>query len=269
MQWLAQVCVRRPVLATVIVLSLVVIGYFGYTKLGVDLFPKVDFPVVTITLQEDGASPEEIETDVVDKVEEAVNTIAGIDQLNSTSYEGFGVIAVTFVLEKDIDVAVQEVRDKVSGVLSQLPTDMRAPVVDKIDPDSAPILQIALSSPGNIRDTTEYADKVLRRQLENITGVGQVTVVGGRKRQINIDLDPVKMQAYGITAVEVQNSLRTQNIQVPGGNVDQNSRKLTLRTQGRVLTSAEFAGIVIGKRDATPIRISDIGVVDDGVEEGD
>ncbi len=267
MQWLAQVCVRRPVLATVIVLSLVVIGYFGYTKLGVDLFPKVDFPVVTITLQEDGASPEEIETDVVDKVEEAVNTIAGIDQLNSTSYEGFGVIAVTFVLEKDIDVAVQEVRDKVSGVLSQLPTDMRAPVVDKIDPDSAPILQIALSSPGNIRDTTEYADKVLRRQLENITGVGQVTVVGGRKRQINIDLDPVKMQAYGITAVEVQNSLRTQNIQVPGGNVDQNSRKLTLRTQGRVLTSAEFAGIVIGKRDATPIRISDIGVVDDGVEE--
>jgi hydrophobic/amphiphilic exporter-1 (mainly G- bacteria), HAE1 family len=267
MQWLAQVCVRRPVLATVIVLSLVVIGFFGYTKLGVDLFPKVDFPIVTITLQEDGASPEEIETDVVDKVEEAVNTIAGIDQLNSTSYEAFGVIGVTFVLEKDIDVAVQEVRDKVSGVLSQLPTDMRAPVVDKIDPDASPILQIALSSPGNIRETTEYADKVLRRQLENITGVGQVTIVGGQKRQINIDIDPVKLQAYGMTAIDVQNALRNQNIQVPGGDVDQRSRKLTLRTQGRVLSSAEFANIVVGKRESTPVRISDIGVVDDGVEE--
>ncbi len=267
MQWLAEVCVRRPVFATVIVLSLVVIGLFGYTKLGVDLFPKVDFPVVTITVQEDGASPEEIETDVVDKIEEAVNTISGIDQLNSTSYEGFGVVGVTFVLEKDINVAAQEVRDKVNGVLSQLPLDVRAPVVDKIDPDASPILQISLSSSGNIRDTTEYADKILRRQLENITGVGQVTIVGGQKRQININLDPVKMQSFDLTAVDVQNALKNQNIQVPGGDVDQNTRKLTLRTQGRVLTAAEFAKIVVGKRDTTPIRISDIGVVDDGVEE--
>jgi HAE1 family hydrophobic/amphiphilic exporter-1 len=267
MQWLAEVCVRRPVFATVIVLSLVVIGMFGYTKLGVDLFPKVDFPNVTITIQEDGASPEEIETDVVDKVEEAVNTISGIDQLNSTSYEGFGVIAVTFVLEKDIDIAEQEVRDKVNGVLSQLPLDIRAPVVDKIDPDASPILQIALSSPGNIRDTTEYADKVLRRQLENTTGVGQVTIVGGQKRQINIDLDPVKMQSFNLTAIDIQNALKNQNIQVPGGDVDQNTRKLTLRTQGRVQTAAEFSKIVVGKRDVTPIRISDIGVVIDGAEE--
>src|SRR5579871_4456768 len=153
MQWLAEICVRRPVFATVIVLALVVIGAFGYTKLGVDRFPKVDFPNVTITLQEDGASPEEIETDVVDKVEEAVNTISGIDQLNSTSYEGFGVIIVTFVLEKDVDVAAQEVRDKVNGVLAQLPTDIKPPVVDKIDPDASPIMQVALSAPGNIRDT--------------------------------------------------------------------------------------------------------------------
>ena len=267
MQWLAEICVRRPVFATVIVLSLVVIGLFGYTKLGVDLFPKVDFPIVTITIQEDGASPEEIETDVVDKVEEAVNTIAGIDQLNSTSYEGVGVIGVTFVLEKDIDTAVQEVRDKVNGVLSQLPLDIRSPVVDKIDPDASPIMQIALSAPGSVRDTTEYADKVLRRQLENIAGVGQVTIIGGRKRQINIDLDPVKMQAYNLTAVDVQNALKNQNIQVPGGDVDQNTRKLTLRTQGRVLTPAEFSKIVVGKRDTTPIKISDIGAVDDGVEE--
>ncbi len=267
MQWLAEVCVRRPVLATVIVLSLVVVGLFGYTKLGVDLFPKVDFPNITITIQEDGASPEEIETDVVDKVEEAVNTISGIDQLNSTSYEGVGIVVVTFVLEKDINVAAQEVRDKVNGVLSQLPLDIRPPVVDKIDPDASPIMQIALSSKGNIRDITEYADKVLRRQLENTTGVGQVTIVGGQKRQINIDLDPVKMQSFNLTAIDVQNALKAQNIQVPGGDVDQSTRKLTLRTQGRVLKSADFAKIVVGKRDITPIKIADIGTVDDGVEE--
>ncbi len=267
MQWLAEVCVRRPVFATVIVLSLVVIGFFGYTKLGVDLFPKVDFPVVTVQIQEDGASPEEIETDVVDKVEEAVNTISGIDQLNSTSYEGYGIVVVTFVLEKDIDVAVQEVRAKVNGVLNQLPTDIKSPIVDKIDPDSAPILQIALTAHGNSRDITEYADKVLRRQLENTAGVGQVTVLGGNKRQINIDLDPVKMQSYNLTAVDIQNALASQNIQVPGGDVDQHTRKLTLRTQGRVLTPADFEKIVVGKRDVTPIRISDVGSVEDGVQE--
>ena len=148
-----------------------------------------------------------------------------------------------------------------------MPLDIRPPVVDKIDPDASPILQLALSSPGNIRDTTEYADKVLRRQLENISGVGQVTIIGGQKRQINIDLDPVKMQSFNLTAIDVQNALKNQNIQVPGGDVDQNTRKLTLRTEGRVQTAAEFSKIVVGKRDVTPIRISDIGVVDDGAEE--
>ena len=241
MQWLAEICVRRPVFATVIILALTVVGYFGYTKLGVDRFPKVDFPTVTITLREDGASPEEIETDVIDKVEEAVNTISGIDTLNSTSYEGVGVIIVTFQLEKDINIATQEVRDKVSGVLPDLPQDIKAPIVDKVDPDAAPILEVALSSPGNVRDTTEYADKILRRQLENVSGVGQVTLLGGRKRQINIILDPDKLRAVNLTAIDVQRALQSQNIQVPGGKVDQNTRELTLRTHGRVEKSRRIS----------------------------
>ena len=172
MQWLAQICVRRPVFATVLVLSLVVVGIFGYSSLGVDRFPKVDFNIVTVTVREDGASPEEIETDVVDKIEQAVNTVSGIDQLTSTSYEGVGVVIVTFTLEKDINVAAQEVRDKVSTAIPDLPVDIKTPIVDKVDPDASPILEIALSAPGNIRDTTEYADKVLRRRLESINGVG-------------------------------------------------------------------------------------------------
>ncbi len=267
MQWLANISVRRPVFATVLILSLVVVGIFSYFKLGVDRFPKVDFPNVVITLREDGASPEEIETEVVDKVEEAVNTISSIDQLSSTSYEGVGQIIVTFQLEKDINVAVQEVRDKVSGVIPNLPTDLKPPVVDKVDPDASPILDIALSSKGSIRDTTEFADKVLRRQIESISGVGQVTVVGGRARQINLFLDPDRMKSLSITTADVQRSLVSQNIQVPGGDVDQNTRKLTLRTHGRVQSPAEFGEIIITKRGGASVRIKDVARVEDSVEE--
>ncbi len=267
MQKLAEVCVRRPVFATVIVLSLVVIGIFSYFRLGVDRFPKVDFPIVTITVREDGASPQEIETDVVDKIEEAVNTVSGIDQLNSTSYDGVGQVVVTFVLEKDINIALQEVRDKVNGTLPVLPLDIKSPVVDKVDPDAAPILEVALSAPGNIRDITEYADKHLRRQLENISGVGQVTILGGRKRQINVVLDPQKLQSYNLTAIDVQRALATQNIQIPGGQVDQTTRELTLRTRGRLQSTNAFENLVIATRESTPIHVSDVARVEDSTEE--
>jgi HAE1 family hydrophobic/amphiphilic exporter-1 len=269
MQWLAEICVRRPVFATVIILSLVVVGYFGYTNLGVDRFPKVDFPIVTVVIREDGASPEEIETDVVDKVEEAVNTISGIDTLTSSSFDGVGQVAITFQLEKNIDVAVEEVRSKVNGVIPDLPLDIKAPVIDKVDPDAAAILNIALSAPPsvNVRDITEYADKRLRRQIESIEGVGQVTILGGRKRQININLDPYKLRAFNLTSADVQRALENQNIQVPGGQVDQNTRKLTLRTHGRVQTPEQFNDIIVAQKNGAFIRIRDVGQTDDGTEE--
>ena len=267
MQWLAEICVRRPVFATVIILALSVIGFFGYTKLGTDRFPKVDFPIVTVVLQQDGASPEEMETEVVDKVEEAVNTVSGIDQLQSTSYEGYAVVSVTFQLEKNIDVAAQEVRDKVNGITNNLPTDLKPPVIDKVDTDASAIIEYALSSPGNIRDTTEYADKVLRRQIESINGVGQVNLVGGRKRQVNLLIDPDKLRAYNLSPIDLQKTLAAQNLQVPGGIVDQDTRELTLRTYGRVPASDEFGGIVIKKNGDTPIRISDVARVVDSVED--
>ncbi len=267
MQKLAEVCVRRPVFATVLILTLVVVGAFSYFRLGVDRFPKVDFPIVTITVRQDGASPQELETDVVDKIEEAVNTVSGIDTLSSTSYEGLAVVAVSFQLEKPIDVAIQEVRDKVSGVIPQLPLDVKTPVVDKVDPDASPIMQIALSSPGNIRDTSEYADKVLRRQIESISGVGQVLLIGARKRQINVILDPQRLKAYNLTSADVQRALQSQNIQVPGGTIDQNTRELTLRTKGRLDSPAAFDGLVIKKQGPSPVRIRDVGRTEDGVEE--
>ncbi len=267
MQWLAEVCVRRPVFATVIVLTLVVVGFFTYTKLGVDLFPKVDFPTVTVTVQEDGASPRDIETNVIDKIEEQVNTISDIDTLTSSSFQNFGQVIITFHLRKNIDVAVEEVRAKVNEVLPQLPSDVKPPIVDKVDPDASPIMQIALSAPYSIRDITTYADQVLRRRIESVAGVGQVTILGGRKRQINVYLDPNKLRQYNLTAVDVENSLVAQNLEAPGGQVDQGDRKITLQINGRVRIPSQFNDIVIAQRNGAFIRVSDVGVVHDGMEE--
>src|SRR5438045_7136250 len=198
MHKLAEICCQRPVFATVIILPLVVVGYFAYLQLGVDRFPKVDIPTITITTRLVGAAPEEIETDITDKIEEAVNTISGIDQLQSVSSEGTSQVIVSFELEKDIDVAAQEVRDKVNTILRDLPKDADPPIIQKIDPDAVPVIAIALNGPAPIRDITEYADKKLRRRLESINGGGQVLIVGGRPRQTNVVTATGKMSAAGV-----------------------------------------------------------------------
>src|SRR5258706_15082285 len=199
MQWLAALSVRRPVFATVLILSLTVIGAFSFMRLGVDRFPKVDFPTIVVTTVQPGASPEQVETEITDKIEEAVNTISGIDELRSVSSEGVSQVIIAFLLEKDGDVAAQEVRDKLNGVLPQLPKTIQQPRVDRFDPDAAPVMSLALTADKPVRDITEYADKVLRRQLESLNGVGQVVVTGGRERQINIRLDADRLRAYNRT----------------------------------------------------------------------
>ena len=166
MQWLAELCVRRPVFASVLILSLVVVGAFAFGQLGIDRLPQVDFPTVTVTTRLPGAAPEQAESEVTDKVEEAVNTISGIDQLNSNSAEGISQVIVTFHLEKNADVAAQEVRDRINRILPQLPRTILQPTIEKQDPDAAPILTIAVTAKKPIRDVTEHTDKVLRRRLE-------------------------------------------------------------------------------------------------------
>src|SRR5215831_1613949 len=162
MQWLAELCVKRPVFATVLILSLSVVGIFAFTKLGVDQYPKIDLPTILITTVQQGAAPEQIETEVTDKIEEAVNTISGIDELRSSSSEGVSQVIITFLLDKDIDVAAQEVRDKINGALPLLPKTIQQPRVDRMDPDAAPVLSLALSASNRpVREITEYADKVL------------------------------------------------------------------------------------------------------------
>ena len=234
MQWLAALCVRRPVFASVLVLSITVIGLFGYTQLGIDRFPKVDFPTILITTRQSGAAPEQIETEISDKIEEAVNTISGLDELRSTSAEGVSIVAASFVLEKNVDIAAQEVRDKVNRVLPELPRNIFQPVIEKLDTDAAPVLGIAVSAPRPVREVTEYADKVLRRRLETVNGVGQVLVLGGRQRQINLWLDGSRLRAYNVTVTDVARALQSQNVEIPGGRLEQGPVTLSLRTRGRV-----------------------------------
>lgn len=269
MQKLAEISVRRPVFATVIVLALVVTGAFSYLKLGVDRFPDVEFPWVTITTVLPGAAPEEIETELTDKIEEAVNTISGIDELYSVSTENVSSVQIGFVLEKDADVAAQEVRDKVSAILGELPADAEPPIIQKIDADAEPVIAIALSGPASEREISEYADKQLRRRLEVISGVGQVTIVGARPRQINIIPDPAKMNALGLTAAELIQALQSQNIQIPGGKVEQGIRDLTLRTYGRVQTPEEFGTIPVTTRNGYAVRLREVARIEDGVAEVD
>jgi HAE1 family hydrophobic/amphiphilic exporter-1 len=267
MQWLANICVRRPVFASVLILALTVIGAFAFLQLGLDRFPKVDFPTVLVTTRQPGASPEQIETEVTDKIEEALNTISGIDDLRSTSSEGMSLVIVSFLLEKDVNVAAQEVRDKINGVLPQLPTTIEQPTVEKMDPDAAPVLMLAVSANQPVREITEYADKVLRRRLESVSGVGQVLVLGGRERQINIWLDAARLQAYNLTVTDVSRALQRQNAEIPGGRIEEGPRTLTLRTLGRVPSIDVFNDIVIRQQMGHPVLLRDVARVEDGMAD--
>ncbi len=269
MQWLAEISLERPVFATVLVLSLVVVGAFSYVNLGVDRFPKVDFPTVSVITTQQGAAPEEIETEITEKIERAVNTISAIDELRSVSSEGISQVFVQFELEKDADVAAQEVRDKINEVLPELPSDAEQPVIAKFDTDSAPVLFVAVSANRPIRELSEFADKTIRRELESLPGVGQVTIVGGRLRQVNLWLDPSRLRAYGLTMAGVTQAVANQNLQQPGGSLEQGNRTLTVRMKGRVNSVPEFDGLVVATRNGAQITLRDVGYAEDGVEEAE
>ena len=267
MQKLAQICIRRPVFATMLILALVVLGVSAYMKLGVDLYPKVDIPVVTITTTLRGASPEEVETQVTKRIEEAVNTTSGIDELRSLSAEGISLVFVSFVLEKDPDVGAQEIRDKVAGIARDLPKDVDPPLIEKIATDASPVISVAVSSGRDLRETTKIVDDQVKKNIESIDGVGQVRFIGDRARQIQVWLDGEKLYSYNLNIDQVRGALAAQNVEIPGGRVDQGARELSLRTLGRIERPADFAGIAVATVNGSPVHIRDIGTVEDGVEE--
>ncbi len=267
MQWLAEVCVKRPVFATMLILSLMVVGAFSFFTLGVDLFPKVDFPTLTITTVNTGSSPQEIETEITEKIEEVVNTVSGIDELRSTSLEGLSQVFVQFELEKDVNVAAQEVENRVQQAIPNLPETAEQPTVLKLDSDVAPVLRIVVSAPMSLREVTDIAKNKVKERIESINGVGQVNIIGGRERQINVWVDPDKMRSFNVTPAEVTGAIRIQNLEFPGGRVDEGARELNVRTLGKIREVEDFENVVVANRGGYEVKVKDLGTVEDGAEE--
>jgi HAE1 family hydrophobic/amphiphilic exporter-1 len=267
MQRLAEISIRRPVFACMIILALVVVGVASYVRLGVDRFPSVDLPNVTVRTTLPGASPEEVETIISQPIEEVVNTVEGIDELRSVSGRGTSFVMATFNLDRDIDVAAQDVRDRVATVLKRLPKEIDPPIISKFNNEDSPILTIAVSGDRSLRELTEIADKIVKVQLERSVGVGEVRIVGGLERAINVWIDADRLAAYQIPITVVRDAIQRQNADIPGGNVTSGAREQVLRTMGRITDSEAFNDLVITTVGGSPIRVRDIGRAEDGTKE--
>jgi len=268
--WISDLSIRRPVLAVMVIGALVALGWVSLQRIGVDLFPRVEFPFVTVNTVLEGASSDAVEIDVTDPIEAQVNTIAGIKSLQSQSFEGASQIVIEFGLSENGDVKAQDVRDKVNLALRDLPTDAEQPIIQKIDPDAEPILSVMLSGDMPMRDLTEFADKTIKERLQRVSGVGQVSILGGRKRQIRVWLDADKMRAYGVTADDVVNALRRENADMPGGNMQLSGEhtEFGVKTKGEVKTVEEFNKVVVSFRQlALPTLLGDVARIEDGAED--
>ncbi|MBC8142326.1 MAG: efflux RND transporter permease subunit [Armatimonadetes bacterium] len=268
MQALAKLCVNRPVFAGVIILMLVVVGAFAVPQLGIDRFPTIDFPSAVITTVIPGATPEEVDSEVTDELEKQIGSVAGIDTIQSSSSEGISVVQIQFTLETNGDTGAADVRSKIDQAIRNLPDEAERPVVLKIGGDSSPVIQFVLAGEGaSIRDLTEYADKTLRPQIESQNGVGEVQIIGGRLRQINVQVDPYRLRSLGLSVIDLQNALRAQNAQVPGGFLDQGDRRVSVRTRSRAETLAELRNIVVKQTGTRAIRLGEVAIIEDGEEE--
>src|SRR6266571_1813794 len=267
MQKLAEVCIKRPVFATMLIMAFVVVGAASWFKLGVDRFPAVDLPTVSVRVELPGASTEELETQVAQRLEEQINTIQGINELRSISGNGAAVVIVTFNLNRQIDVAAQDVRDKVAIAMRNLPREILAPIVSKFDNDQAPVVTIALSGDRSLRELTEIADKTARPLLERSTGVGEVRIVGGLPRAVSVWVDPDRLAAYQIPITNVRDAIVRQNADLPGGNVTAGLNEASLRTMGRIAEPRAFNDLVVATLNGVPVRVRDIGFAEDGTKE--
>ena len=252
---------------TLVALALVVFGIVAFPRLALDLFPKVDFPVVNITTKLVGASPEIMEIDVTDVIEEAVNTINGVKSIRSRSMEEYSIVTVEFHLERNVDLSAQDVRDKVSAVRNRLPRDAEPPIIEKISPDDQPIVWVSVSGDRSIKELTHYADKVLKRELEKVPGVGSVTISGGRTRQVRIWIDRQRLAAASLTIDDVKRALGNEHTEVPGGRIENARTEYIVKTKGEFETPESFNNMVIAYRYGNLIRLRDIGSAEDGLED--
>jgi len=264
---LSDLCVRRPVFATMLVMSLVVLGIFSFRELGVDLYPKADPATVSVALTLPGASPDEMSTSVVEPMEEAISGVSGIDEMQARMAEGRANITVRFVLERDLNDAANDVREKVASAIRSMPPQLLPPVITKVDPDADPVMSLIVSSNAmSLRTLTELADKQIARVIQTVNGVGEVSLNGGRRREIHVVVDIEKLNSYGLSMSQVRDAIVTENVEIPGGTVEQGKGQLLLRTLGRVDAAQDFNEIVVATRNGTPIRVSDIGHAEDSFE---
>lgn len=261
MQKLAEICVRRPVFATMLVLALTAMGVFAYGSLGVDRFPNVDLPYVVVSTAYPGASPEEVERDITNRIEAEVNSVSGIELLSSSSVEGLSTVTLQFRLGKNPDVAAQEVRQQVDLIANDLPRTARQPVVQKMNANAAAVLMIAASGPYALDELTEVVRTKVAERLQSVSGAGAVRIIGGRNREVQIEVDPLRLRAYSLTVADVVSAARAQNLELPGGGIAEGATRLSLRAQGKLRAVSDFGDIVITTRNGYPIRVRDVGQV--------
>lgn len=264
---LADVSIRRPVFATMMIMSLIVLGLFSYLKLNVDLYPDVDIPFVVITTILPGAGPEQIETDVTKIIEDAVNPVEGVDYIQSISQENVSIVVIAFKLEINGKDAAQDVREKISAIRANLPTDIEDPIIQRYDPASLPIMALTVSGNMSEKDITTFTKDVVKTRLENIPGVGAVNLIGGAEKEIQIEVDAAKLRAYNISIQDVIMNVGTQNVEIPGGNVTEGSRQLLVRTMGKYQNVKDFNKVIVATPMGKPVYLSDVAIVSDGVKE--
>jgi HAE1 family hydrophobic/amphiphilic exporter-1 len=264
---LAETCVKYPVFTVMLIAFLVTLGLFSYRGLAVDLFPKADPATVNVEVRLPGATPEEVITGVVLPLEDAISSVSGIDEISVYSTEGYAEITCTFVLERDIDGAAQDIREKVAAATDRLPRDTLPPVITKQDPQSDPIMTVLVTGSLSRRELTEIADKQVRRAIQTVDGVGSVDLNGGQERQIRVLLDAQKLASHNFTVLDVRDALQRENVEAPGGRMITGPQELGLRTLGRVTSAEQFGEIVIGTRGDTLVRVRDVAQVEDGSSE--
>jgi len=268
--WFTRVSIANPVMAVMVMLAFVVLGGFALQRMKVDQFPNIDFPTVVVTVGYPGASAEIVENEVTTKVEEAVNTIAGISQLYSRSYESTSVVIIQFNLDMDGRKAADDVREKISQVQSAFPDEVDEPRVQRFDPASRPVWTVALTSPDGSKtpaELTQFGDQVLKKRLENVRGVGSVSLVGSLKREINIYLKPTALEAFGVSADQVMNAVRSENRDLPAGALRARDNERIVQVDGRFIAPAEMAQMIVTRRGGQPVRLGQVADVVDGPEE--
>ncbi len=264
---LADTSIERPVFATMMILALIVLGLFSLSKLNIDQWPDVDFPYVVITSVLPGAGPEQMETDVTKKIEDAVNTIGGIEHITSISREGVSFVIIQFKLDVEGRQAAQEVREKIAAVRADLPTDLEDPVIQRIDPASEPMFTMTVSGARSDKEITTYTKNVIKKRLENVPGVGRVDLVGGAEREIQISVDATKLKAYGLSIDDVIQAVASSNMEVPAGNLIEGPRQVLLRTMGKYTNVNDFNKVIVATPGGKPVYLSDVAEVVDGVKE--